>query len=329
MWGMAPPRPPLRSPPNRPRVKTNNGVRALTADAEQTLRSAMDVAVGSKTKFDVVPLTKHIGAEIRGIDLREKPDEETVREIYQAWLHSLVLIFPGQQLAQEDLVRATSFFGEIGKLSRPPKFFPKGYSSLLPGIMMVSNIRENGEAIGVLPDGEMMFHHDMIHAEVPSKATLLYAVEIPSAGGNTLFASGYAAYETLDPAVRDKLEGRLAQHHYNYGSTQRGDNRGTEVFGECMHPVFRTNEDNGRKAVYVNRLMTVGVSGTAQEESAPLLEKVFDHAEKREFVYEHVWRLGDLLLWDNRCSSHARTDFPSTERRLMLRTTVKGTVRPY
>ena len=135
--------------------------------------------------------------------------------------------------------------------------------------------------------------------------------------------------DTLDPAVRDRLEGRKAQHHYNYGSTQKGDRRGTEVFGECMHPVFRTNEDTGRKAVYVNRLMTVGILDMPQEESTPLLDQVFDQAEKPEFVYEHVWRLGDLLLWDNRCSSHARTDFPSTERRLMLRTTVRGTVRPY
>jgi taurine dioxygenase len=285
--------------------------------------------VSTKARLDVVPLTEHIGAEVRGVDLRERPDDATVAAIYQAWLDHLVLIFPQQTLSQEDLIRVTGYFGELGELGRPPKYFPKGYSKILPGIMMISNIRENGEPIGALPDGEMMFHHDMIHAPIPSKATLLYAVEIPSAGGNTLFASGYAAYETLDRAVRDKLEGRLAQHHYNYGSTQRGDNRGTEVFGECMHPVFRTNEDNGRKAIYVNRLMTVGVSGMAQEESAPLLEKVFDHAEKREFVYEHVWRLGDLLLWDNRCSSHARTDFPSTERRLMLRTTVKGTVRPY
>ena len=212
---------------------------------------------------------------------------------------------------------------------RPPKFFPKGYAKILPGIMLISNIRENGEPIGALPDGEMMFHHDMIHAEVPSKATLLYSVEIPSAGGNTLFASGYAAYDTLDPAIRDKLERRQARHHYNYGSTQKGDSRGTEAFGECMHPVFRTHEDTGRKAVYVNRLMTVGVVDMPTAESEPLLNAVFDHAEKREFVYEHVWRVGDLLLWDNRCSSHARTDFPSTERRLMLRTTVRGTVRPY
>jgi taurine dioxygenase len=281
------------------------------------------------TRLDVVPLTQHIGAEIRGIDLRERPDEETVKAIYQAWLDHLVIIFPGQQLSQEDFIRATGFFGELAELSRPVKYRPKGYSRLLPGIMMISNIRENGEPIGALPDGEMMFHHDMIHAQVPCKATLLYSVEIPSAGGNTLFASGYAAYETLDPEIRQRLEGRRAMHHYNYGSTMRGDDRGTEAFAESMHPVFRTHEDTGRKAVYVNRLMTTGIEGMPQAESGPLLEAVFDHSEKREFVYEHVWRVGDLLLWDNRCSTHARTDFPSTERRLMLRTTVVGTTKPY
>jgi taurine dioxygenase len=286
-------------------------------------------SLGGKTRFEVVPLSRHIGAAIRGLDLRQKPDAETVQAIYQAWLDHLVLIFPEQKLEQEDLIRATGFFGEISALSRPAKYFPKGYSRLLPGIMMISNIRENGEPIGALPDGEMMFHHDMIHAEVPSKATLLYAVEIPSAGGNTLFASGYAAYETLDPAIRSRLEGKKALHHYNYGSTIKGDNRGTEAFAECVHPVFRTHEDTGKKAVYVNRLMTVKVLDMSEDESERLLNAVYDHAEKREFVYEHAWRLDDLLLWDNRCSSHARTDFPSTERRLMLRTTVQGTVRPY
>jgi taurine dioxygenase len=287
------------------------------------------MTVATRTRLDVVPLTQHIGAEIRGIDLHEKPDEETIAAIHQAWLDHLVIIFPGQKLSQEDLVRVTHYFGEQAQHSRPAKYFPKGYSSLLPGIMLISNIRENGEPIGALPDGEMMFHHDMIHVEVPSKATLLYSVEIPSSGGNTLFASGYAAYDTLDPAIRDRLEGRLAEHHYNYGSTQKGDSRGTEAFGECVHPVFRTHEETRKKAVYVNRLMTAGIVDMPQEESEPLLNAVFDHAEKPEFVYEHVWRVGDLLLWDNRCSSHARTDFPSTERRLMLRTTVKGTVRPY
>ncbi len=289
----------------------------------------MNVMTKTKAKFEVVPLTKHIGAELRGIDLRQKPDDETIRAIYQAWLDHLVIVFPGQLLSQADLIRVTGYFGEIGELHRPPKYRPPGFDKILPGIMMISNIRENGEPIGALPDGEMMFHHDMIHAEVPSKATLLYSVEIPSAGGNTLFASGYAAYDTLDPAIREKLEGRKALHHYNYASVQKGDNKGTEAFAECEHPVFRTHEDTKKKAVYVNRLMTVKVVDMPQDESDRLLSAVYDHAEKKEFVYEHVWRLGDLLLWDNRGSAHARSDFLSPARGLMLRTTVKGSVRPY
>ncbi|MDB5544471.1 MAG: Taurine catabolism dioxygenase TauD/TfdA, partial [Hyphomicrobiales bacterium] len=142
-------------------------------------------------------------------------------------------------------------------------------------------------------------------------------------------ASGYAAYDTLDPALKAKLEGAKAIHHYNYGSTKKGDGHGTEAFGGAVHPVFRTHEETKRKAVYVNRLMSIGIEGMPDEEAKPLLEALFDHAEKPEFVYAHKWRVGDLLLWDNRCSSHARTDFPTDQRRLMLRTTIQGTVKPY
>jgi len=229
------------------------------------------MSTATSTRLEIVPLSRHIGAEIRGIDLRERPDDDTVKAIYQAWLDHLVIVFPGQELSQEDFLRVTGYFGELGEISRPPKFFPKGYSRILPGIMMISNIRENGEPIGALPDGEMLFHHDMIHAAVPSKGTLLYSVEIPSSGGNTLFASGYAAYDTLDPAIRQRLEGKTAQHHYNYGVTIRGKASGVEAFAECAHPVFRTHEETARKAVYVNRLMTVRVDGLPEDESERLL----------------------------------------------------------
>jgi taurine dioxygenase len=279
--------------------------------------------------LEVRPLTKHIGAQLRGVDLRQPLDDVTRKAIYQAWLDHLVIVFPDQKLEQEDLLRVSSYFGEIGALRRPPKFFPPGFNRLLPNIMLISNIRENGEPIGALPDGEMMFHHDMIHAPIPHNGTFLYSVEIPTYGGNTLFASGYAAYDTLDPKIREKLEGKIALHHYNYGSTKKGDGHGTEAFGQSKHPLFRTHEETKRKAIYVNRLMTIGIEGMSEEESQPLLDAVFDHAEKPEFVYEHVWSVGDLLLWDNRCSSHARTDFPADQRRLMLRTTIEGTVKPY
>ncbi len=285
--------------------------------------------VAATKLFEVVPLSKHIGAEIRGLDLSRPVDEATRAAVYQAWLDHTVLIFRDQKLTQEDHLRATSIFGEHAGIRRPPKYFPAGFHRVLPGIMFISNIRENGEPIGALPDGEMMFHHDMIHHEIPDKATLLYSVEIPSHGGNTLFASGYSAYETMEPELRAKLEGKIAKHHYNYGSTIKGDNRGTEAFAACNHPVFRTHEETGRKTVYVNRLMSTGIEGMDDSEAIPLLEKVFDHAEKMEFVYSHQWRVGDLVIWDNRCSTHAREDFPADQRRLMLRTTVKAGVRPY
>lgn len=286
------------------------------------------MVVAADARFRIVPLSSALGAEVRGLDLRREPDSATVAALRRAWLDHLVLVFRGQDLSQEDLLRVASYFGKVGKLGRPAKYFPKGYARLLPNIMLISNIRENGEPIGALPDGEMMFHHDMLHAEVPHNATLLYSVEVPAHGGDTLFANGYAAYETLDPAIRGRLEGRRAVHHYHYGSTQRGDGRGVEASARSVHPVFRTHDETGRKAIYVNRLMTVGIEGMEQAEADRLLAAVFDHAEKPEFVYAHAWRKGDLLVWDNRCSMHARTDFPETERRLLLRVTVEGTEAP-
>lgn len=285
--------------------------------------------VATVARIDVVPLSKHIGAEIRGIDLRAALDADTVRHIRQAWLDHVVLLFRNQSFSQEDLLRVTGYFGELAPLTRPVKFFPKGYARLLPNIMMISNIRENGETIGALPDGEMHFHHDQIHSEVPHNGTLLYSLEVPSYGGDTLFASGYAAYDTLDPAIKSQLAGRRAFHHYNYGSTVRGDSRGVEAFSQAVHPVFRTHDETGRKAIYVNRLMTMRIEDLPEAESDALLRALFDHSEKPEFIYRHVWQVGDLIVWDNRCSMHARDDFPSDQRRLMLRTTVIGTQKPY
>jgi alpha-ketoglutarate-dependent taurine dioxygenase len=287
----------------------------------------MNVAIAARV--DVVPLSKHIGAEIRGIDLRTTLDADTIKQVHQAWLDHSVLLFRNQSLSQEDLLRVTGYFGELAPLTRPAKFFPKGYARLLPNIMMISNIRENGETIGALPDGEMQFHHDQIHSEVPHNGTLLYSLEVPSHGGDTLFASGYAAYDTLDPAIKSQLADRRAFHHYNYGSTVRGDSRGVEAFNQAAHPVLRTHDETGRKAIYVNRLMTVRIENLPEAEGDALLRALFDHSEKPEFIYRHVWRVADLIVWDNRCSMHARDDFPSDQRRLMLRTTVKGTQKPY
>jgi taurine dioxygenase len=279
--------------------------------------------------IEVVPLTPNIGAEIQGVDLRQVLDQETIDAIRRAWLDHVVILIRDQHLHKDDQLRFSGQFGDIGELARPKKFRTSGHDDMPDGMMLISNVRENGEPIGALPDGEMMFHHDMLHAEIPHAATLLYAVEIPSHGGNTLFASGYAAYDTLPEEVRAPLEGRKAFHHYNYGSVQKGDGKGTPAFSDSVHPVFRTHSETGRKAIYVNRLMTEGIVDMPSDESGALLQRLFDHAERPEFVYEHVWCVGDLLMWDNRCSMHARTDFPAGERRLLWRTTIASDERPY
>jgi len=276
-----------------------------------------------------VPLTQHIGTEVKGVDLNQPLSAEAAQAIYRTWLDRAVLVFRGQRLEQEDLIRITGLFGEFAELGRPKHTLPKGFAKILPNIMLISNIRENGETIGALPDGEMMFHHDTIHRDEPHKATLLYSVEVPTYGGDTLFASGTAAYDALDPTLKQKLEGRRAVNFYVYNSVTRNDKQAVDATSQAVHPVVRTHEETKRKALYVNRLMSVRIEGMDEAESDALLNFLFDHSEKPEFVYTHVWRKGDLIIWDNRCSSHARTDFPADQRRLLLRTTVKGTCKPY
>jgi len=291
--------------------------------------SMMIDAEKSAAALQLQPLSKHIGCEVKGIDLREPVAPTTASAIYRAWLDHAVLVFRDQDLSQEDLIRVTGIFGEFAPLGRPAHTLPKGFAKILPNIMLISNIRENGETIGALPDGEMMFHHDTIHRDDPHKATLLYSVEIPTYGGDTLFASGTAAYNALDLAMKRKLQGLRAVNYYVYNSVKRNDEQGVNATSQAVHPVVRTHDETARKALYVNRLMSVRIEGMPQAESDAMLELLFDHSEKPEFVYRHVWRKGDLVVWDNRCSSHARTDFPSDQRRLLLRTTVRGMGRPF
>ena len=200
-------------------------------------------------------LSPHIGAEIADIDLNEEQSAETVAEIVQAWHDNLILLFRGQHLDAERQLEVTSWFGTPGKVARPKEFHPKGYEKLPEGIMLISNIRENGEPIGALPDGEMMFHSDTPYREQPDKATTLYAIEIPSTGGNTLFANCYLAAETLPDHVKQKLLGRKAVHVFEYGAVTKSGkfdiriayqphpNRGKSV------PIEVLSEDHTKKTI--------------------------------------------------------------------------------
>jgi taurine dioxygenase len=273
-------------------------------------------------------LSPHTGVEILGVDMSRPVPQETIAEIYRLFLDHCVILFRDQNLTQEDLVRATGQFGRCADYDRPMDLRSDTQRRTLPQVMLITNIREDGKPIGALPDGEMWFHHDMIHSQLPHKATLLYSVEIPSWGGETLFSNLYAAYETLPDDLKDVLRGRMALNAFNYGSRFKGDPEGLATRKQAVHPALYKHEESGRTAVYVDRLMTHSLVGLPEAESDALLERIFDHIESEEFIYEHKWRKGDLLMWDNRSSIHARKDFPADQTRLMWRTTLAGDVRP-
>jgi len=276
-------------------------------------------AVEKPIAFGVRPLSPALGAEIIGVDLSHKLDDATARQILAAWHAHLVLLFRNQDLSEDDEVRFAETFGE------PARIHTKQFVRTHPAVMLISNIREDGKLIGALPDGEMHFHTDQCHQERPAKASMLYSIEVPSQGGNTLFANGYKAYETLPDDIKRRIEGRRALNAYDYD--RAATKRGTELaegVPHYAHPVVRTHPDTGRKALYVNRLMTIRIEGLPADESEELLSFLFDHQERREFVYEHVWQTRELLMWDNRCTLHARTDFSADERRLMRRVTILG-----
>ena len=269
--------------------------------------------------FALRPLSAALGAEIIGVGLSEEIDDHTFAQIRDAWHRSLVILLRGQELSEEDQVRFAEKFGP------PAVIHTKQFVRNHPAVMLISNIREDGKPIGALPDGEMHFHTDQCHQERPAMASMLYALEVPSTGGNTLFANGYMAYETLPDGIKRRIEGRKALNAYDYDTAaMRRGTRLAEGVPSYVHPVVRTHPATGRKALYVNRLMTVRIEGLPAQESDELLATLFDHQERREFIYEHVWRAGDLLMWDNRCTLHARTDFSPNERRLMRRVTILG-----
>jgi len=272
--------------------------------------------------FTVRQLSPALGAEIAGVDLRDPINDALKQQFLDVWHRHLVILLRNQTLDEDAQVRFAETFGSPAKITSGRTF-----SARYPSVMLISNIRRDGKPIGALPDGEMHFHTDQCHQEIPAKATVLYAIEIPSKGGNTLFSNAYTAYETLPADLKQRIAGRRALNAYDKDSTLRTanyDNAGSSYW----HPVVRTHPATGRKALYVNRLMTREIEGLPCDESDALLQKLFDHQEQPGFVYEHVWRPGDILMWDNRCTLHARTDFSAGERRMLRRVTILGE-RPF
>jgi taurine dioxygenase len=259
------------------------------------------------------------GVEVLNVDLRKELDETTFESVLDVWHRGQVIVFRDQKIEAEDQLR---FGRRIGELAGTHTHRFEGEN---PAIMYISNEKKDGKYVHALPVGEMMFHIDQCHQERPAKATMLFAIKIPSEGGNTMFCDLYRAYETLPEDLKKKVAGKKGLNIYDYdaGATQRAAAVSDDA-PRCAHPIVRTHPVTGRKALFVNRLMTRGIEGMADDEALPILNRLFDHMENPEFVYEHRWRLGDVLMWDNRCTSHARRDFDPEQPRLMRRLTIKG-----
>ena len=267
----------------------------------------------------VTPLSDALGAEVSGIDLSQPLDDATVKAVESAWYEHIVLAFRDQDISNDDQIRFCRYFGELEAVRTG-----KHANEDQPYTMMITNVTDTGFATA-LENGEMWFHSDQCYYEVPARASTLYAMEIPRTGGNTLFANCYRVWETLPDEVRNRLEGRKAHHIYDYSGNPLKRSESVDPNApQYWHPVARTHPGTGRKALYVNRLMTDRIEGLPEEESGTVLEMLFAHGERQEFIYEHEWRPGDLLMWDNRCSTHARTDFDPGERRMLRRITIKG-----
>lgn len=272
--------------------------------------------------LEFLPLSPALGAEVRGLDVTRISPEQA-KELYAGWLqHHVLVVRHGRAISEDDLVEFGKCFGPIEKARKQSPLATR------PEIMVISNIRQDGQPVGALPDGELSFHFDRIHQKMPNKAGVLMSIEVPRAGGDTLFANTCMAYETLPEKTKARLGGLTALNTYEYGRTQAQDKTLSDATPTAAHPVVRTIPETGGKALYVCRLMTDRINELAESESRAFLDELCDHLESPRFQYAHRWQPGDILIWDNRCTIHARTDFDGSERRLLKRVTVGDTCPP-
>jgi len=278
----------------------------------------------------IIPSGQALGAEIRNLDLRNLSDSE-FDSIHDAWLNHLVVLLRAQQLTDEDLIR---FSRRLGNLDWAPvqetgRRFVEGH----PEIYVVSNVIENGVPIGSLGAGEAVWHTDMSYLETPPKASLLYALEVPRAGGNTYFCNMYLAYQHLPASLKRRASGLQVKHDgtYNSGGYVR---QGLTAVNDPLtspgayHPLVVTHPETGRRALYLGRRRNAYLGGLSLVESEALLDELWSYATRDEIVWHNEWHPGDVVLWDNRCTMHRRDPFDPESRRILHRTQIQGRIPP-
>ena len=280
---------------------------------------------------EIKPLSRSVGAEILGVDL-SRLDDQTFVAVAQAFDDNHGLLFRGQTLSPDNLVAFSRRFGDLdhAPVMEEGKTAVSGY----PEIYIVSNIKDkDGKAIGSLGAGEAVWHTDMSYLPNPPDISMLYALEVPPEGGDTSLCSMAAAHDELPTDLREKVAGLSIKHDgtFNSGGYLRQGVREDSDPMTCEgqpHPVVCAHPRTGRPVLYLGRRRNAYIMGLGRQKSEDLLDTLWEFATLPDYTYTHRWRVGDLLMWNNRATMHRREPFDASARRLMQRTQIKGHAQP-
>ena len=268
-------------------------------------------------------------ARVHDLDLSQPLDNETYAALDEAWFENRVLAFPDQTLTEPQLMAISSHFGPLEK-----HVLENFHHNAYPEILMISTVVEDDKPIG-LADAGSYWHSDVSYKAEPSRASTLYGVEVPEAGGDTLFCDTAAAYDALSDEMKTRLEGLKAAHNYDHRNKLQASTKGIrgelttaqkDQTPEVLHPVVRTQPETGCRSIFVNPGFTVRIDGLAEDASTALLGELFAHCLEDRFCYRYQWQKGDLLAWDNAVTMHRATvlDLAPGSRRTMWRTIISG-----
>ena len=276
-------------------------------------------------RMTITPLAEHAGAEVKGLDLRRPVDGETRKELNRALADHVALVFRDQDLTPKQFADAGRLFGTPMKQLLQQYHLPD-----CPEVGVVSNRDRDAAGDGRILIRGTSWHTDHSNKEIPPKATALYSVSLPDSGGDTKFTNTAAAYDALPEETKQRIDGLKAVHAYLSSRTPRKLPKRTGAEAQesppVEQPLVRTHPDNGRKALYLNPVRIEEIVGMEKEAGFALLNELMAHATEERFQYRHKWRLGDMVIWDDRCSMHkADTDYDMSQLRLLHRLMIEGT----
>ena len=273
---------------------------------------------------ELLPLSEHTGVEAKGVDLSRPLDEETRSLLNQAFVKHSVLVIRDQTLTARQLRDAVQNFGEIFPQHNTRFSLPE-----CPEIHYLSNKDRYPDGSRYIPGAG--YHTDHSNAEIPPKATLLLAIELPTSGGDTQYVNMAAAYDALPEATKKQIAGLKAMHVYQSKHSTRklmtlGDEAKKRLPPAVYHPIVRTHPENGRKAIYITPIRIETIAGMKETDAQLLLCELLQHAIQERFQYRHKWKQGDLVMWDNRCLLHkANGDYDhETQTRYLYRVMLQG-----